>query len=253
MARRHRLAWGMPWPMPVWAILLALLPWWLGLPLLLAMTAVLPVLPQRLIEHVPLMRRGLRWGLPGVLFGLQRALGGDALAWGIALLGALAGYTLLAGLEAWLDRERRRVPAILAATSAEWPELALAPIGPAADIIELQLPVWQSGDAGLIDPRGNRTVGYLADGYRFADDRVIEGVSQRATFSPAGRWFAACMAHDRGVVLWDRERDRQHRLSDWQLCGWYREQPWLTRRDGEMPLALSAVLGHDDEDRSSHG
>jgi hypothetical protein len=77
---------------------------------------------------------------------------------------------------------------------------------------------------------------------------VIDDVGAQAAFSPAGRWFAARMEHDRGVLLWDRERDRQHRLRNWQLCGWYREQPWLSRREGDMPLALPAVLGHDDDD-----
>ncbi|MGH8156793.1 MAG: hypothetical protein ACREPQ_01615 [Rhodanobacter sp.] len=248
MARRCWPTWNLLWPLLAWAVLLALLPWWLGLPLLLASVVVLLVLPQRLLEHAPLIRRGLRWGLPGVLFALQRTLGGDAFAWGAALLGALAGYTLLAGLEAWLDRRRRHVPTAAAATPAEWPELALAPIGPAVDIIELQLPEWQSPDAGLTDPRGDGTTRYRPGGYRFADGRVIDGVGPRAAFSPAGRWFAAGLERERGVVLWDRERDRLYRLRDWQLCGWYREQPWLVRREGEMPLALPAVLGHDDEE-----
>ncbi|OOG47869.1 hypothetical protein B0E50_10540 [Rhodanobacter sp. C01] len=253
MARRPWQAWNLSWPMLAWTVLLASLPWWLGLPLLLALAAVLLVLPQRLIEHVPMIRRSLRWGLPGVLFGLQRALGGDAFAWGAALLGALVGYTLLAGLEAWLDRGHGHVPVTSASTSAEWPELALASIGPTADIIELQLPAWQPGDAGLTDPCDGSSVCHQAGGYRFAGDRVIDGVGPHVAFSPAGRWFVARMAHDRGVVLWDRERDRQHHLEGWQLCGWYREQPWLARRDGEMPLALSAVLGHDDENRLSQG
>ena len=245
--RRGLLMWNIWLPALAWLVLLALLPWWLGLPLLLALAAVLLLLPQRLAERAPLLRRGLRWGLPGVLFALQRALGGDAFAWGAALLGALVGYTLLAGLEAWLDRGHRLAAA--ASPSAEWSELALAPIGPAPDIIELQPPEWQSGDeAGLIDPCGGITSYFPADGYRFADGHEIAGVGPHATFSPAGRWFAARMEHDHGVVLWDRERDRQHRLRNWQLCGWYREHPWLVRREGEMPLALPAVLGHDNEE-----
>jgi hypothetical protein len=183
-----------------------------------------------------------------VLFALQRTLGGDAFAWGAALLGALVGYTVLAGLEAWLDRGQRRAPATADFSSAEWPELALTPIGPAAGIIELQPPEWQSGDAGLTDPRDEGLLYYRDGGYRFADGRAIDDVGPRAAFSPAGHWFAAGMAHDRGIVLWDRDHDRQHRLHGWQLCGWHREQPWLVRREGEMPLALPAVLGHDDEE-----
>jgi hypothetical protein len=247
MLPRRAIAWNLLLPALAWAGLLALLPWWFGLPLLLALVAVLLLRPQRLAEHAPLLRRGLRWGLAGVLLALQRALGGDVFAWGAALLGALAGYTLLAGLEAWLDRGRHRPTRLPTTASAEWPELALAPIGPAVDIIELQPPAWQSVDAGLIDPLGGRA-SHRDGRCHFADGRVIDDVGAQAAFSPAGRWFAARMEHDRGVLLWDRERDRQHRLRNWQLCGWYREQPWLSRREGDMPLALPAVLGRDDDD-----
>ena len=245
MARRHWPAWRAVLPRVAWLALLALLPWWLGLPLLLALAAVVTLLQYRLArEHAALIRRALRWGLPGVLFALQRALGGDAFAWGAALLGALTGYTLLAGLEAWLDRELRRAPA---APSAEWPELAMAPIGPPAEIIELQPPAWQTATNALVDPLGGH-VRYREGAYRFEIGERIDGVDALAAFSPGGRWFAARLHNDRGVLLWDRQRERQHRLRGWQLGGWYREQPWLLRRDDDMPLALSAVLGEDDMD-----
>lgn len=234
------------WALLAWLLVLALLPWWLGLPLLFALAAVAALLQPRLAgEHVALIRRGLRWGLPGALFALQRALGGDALAWGVALLGALAGYTLLAGLEAWLDRDLRRAPP--APESAEWPELAMAPIGPAAEIIELQPPLWQRFDDGVIDPLATR-VDYRGSSCFFDDGHEIPDVGSPAAFSPAGRWFAARTARGRGIVLWDRERDRRHRLRGWQLCGWYREQPWLTRHDDDMPRPLATLLGQDDEE-----
>jgi hypothetical protein len=228
----------------VWVVLLALLPWWLGLPLLLGAVAALLLLEQRLAEHALLLRRSLRWGLPGVLFALQRALGGDIFAWVAALLGALAGYTLLVGLEAWLDRHLPRESVAVAAT--EWPELAMAPIGPPAEIIELLPPAWQRVATGLVDPCGG-SVEYRDGSYRFADDTRIDGVSSYAGFSPEGRWFVARQRNDRGVVLWDRERNKLHHLAGWQLCGWHREQPWLVRRDNDMPLALHAVLGQDDD------
>jgi hypothetical protein len=244
MARRRWPAWRGVLPLAAWLALLALLPWWLGLPVLLALAAVVTLLQHRLAEeHAALTRRALRWGLPGVLFALQRALGGDAFAWGAALLGALAGYTLLAGLEAWLDRALRRAPA--AAPSAEWPELAMAPIGPAAEIIELQPPAWRIVTDELVDPLGGRVV-YRDGAYLFEAGERIDGVGTQAAFSPGGRWFAARLHNDRGVLLWDRQRERQHRLRGWQLGGWYREQPWLLRRDDDMPLALPAVLGEDD-------
>jgi hypothetical protein len=231
-------------PMMLWIALLAALPWWLGLPLLCALTATLLLLRHRLADvHAPLIRRGLRWGLPGVMFAVQRALGGDALAWVVALFGVLAGYTLLAGLEAWLDRDLRRVPAVAAAT--DWSELAMAPIGPAAEIIALQLPVWQSLAGDFDDPRGGR-VNHRDGSYRFADGTCIDKVGPCAGFSPAARWFVARMDNNDGVVLHDRERNTLNRLHGWQLDGWYREQPWLVRHEGDMPLALRAVLGQDE-------
>ena len=248
MARSRMPTWKALLSAAAWAVLLALLPWWLGLPLLLALTAAVLLLQHRLaVEHARLIRRSLHWGLPGFLFALQRALGGNALAWGVALLGALAGYTLLAGLEAWLDRDLRRAPAATAA--AEWPDLAMAPIGPPAEIIELQPPVWQLVEDDLADPQVGqadyRRAVYADGGCRFADGLSIDGVGPHVSFSPQGRWLAVRMNDDRGTVLWDRECNQQHRLRGWQLCGWHHEQPWLTRREGEMPLALQVVLEQD--------
>lgn len=253
MARRAT-PWWWRWPfLFVWAAALALLPWWLGLPLLLSLVAALLLMAHRLApEHGRLLRSGLGWGLPGTLFALQRALGGNVLAWVVALLGLLTGYTLLAGLEAWLDRDKRRVGADTAqspaaSSSAPWSQLALAPIGPPAEIIELQLPVWQASGDAVDDPRGGQAI-HRAGAYRFDDGTHIDDVDACAAFSPAGRWFAARMHGHGGVVLRDRERGRLHRLRGWQLDGWYREQPWLVRREGDMPMALSAVLGEDAAD-----
>jgi hypothetical protein len=225
-----------------WVVLLALLPWWLGLPLLLAFATASLLLPHRLAAgHAWLIRRALRWGLPGVLFAGQRALGGDAFAWGAALLGALAGYTLLAGLEAWLDRGLRR--ASVATSPAEWPDLAMAPIGPAAEIIELQLPLWHPVVDGRIDP-GQEFPRYRDGALHFADGTRVNGMDPQ--FSLSEQWTVARMARDRGVVLWQRGRNRPHRLRGWQLAGWHRGQPWFFRNEREMPLALDALLNRDD-------
>ena len=248
MARR-RPVWMIAGCTALWVALLALLPWWLDLPALLALAAAVTLLQHRLApSHAGLVRHALRWGLPGALFALQRALGGGAFGWGAALLGALAGYTLLSGLEAWLDRDLRRAPA--GPPLAEWPELARAPIGPPAEIIELVPPQWHEARGELPDPLGG-IVQCGPGGCRFDDGLRVESTDgfTRIAFSPGGRWFAGCRGK-RGVLLWDRQRDRPYRLRGWQLCGWYREQPWLGRREDAMPLALAAVLGHDaDEPR----
>ena len=233
-----------------WAIALALAPWWTDFPLLVALAAVLLFLGHRLAdEHRWLIRHALRWGLPGALFALQRVLGGNVFAWVIALLGMLTGYTLLAGLEAWLDRDQRRARAADAgkksvAAESNWTRLALAPVGPAAEIIELQLPVWLDGSEGLTDPRGGR-VDYRSGAYCFDDGTKVDADVAQAAFSPSGRWFAARLDGDRGVALRDRDQGKLHRLRGWRLDGWHREQPWLVRRAGDMPLALRAVLGDD--------
>lgn len=245
----RRPAWATALYTVLWVALLALLPWWLGLPALLGLAAAVLLLQRRLEPaHAGLIRHALRWGLPGWLLALQHALGGDALAWGAALLGALAGYTLLAGLEAWLDRELRRAPA--GAATADWPELARAPMGPPVAVIELQLPRWHAAAGELPDPLGGM-VDCRADGCVFAsgerlDPPMASGGFAQAGFSPAGSWFVAATPDQRVLVLWDRRRDRRRRLRGWRLCGWYREQPWLSRHDGDAPQALHAVLGDDD-------
>jgi hypothetical protein len=207
-----------------WLLLLALLPWWLGLPLLLAMVAVLLVAADRLHAYASLLRRGLRWGLPGVLFAVQRGLGGDALAWATALVGALAGFTLLAGLEAWLDRAQRTPAA--QPELREWPLLAQRPIGPGAALVELQPPAWC--DAPCPDPCGGEA--RWEDGrFRLVDGTLVPRVDPRATFSPDGHWFVARWA--RGIVLVDCQRQRSYRLRGWDLCGWH-DEPWLARGTG---------------------
>src|SRR5690348_10029764 len=153
MAGQRRPGWNVV-PAAAWLLSMALLPCWLGLPLLLGLAATVVLLQQRLATaHVTSIRRGLRWGLPGVLFALQRALGGGAFAWGAALLGALAGYTLLAGLEAWLDRGSSPTQSAPTEAHDSWPELAIAPIGPAGRIIELQPPIWRQVTGHFFDPR----------------------------------------------------------------------------------------------------
>jgi hypothetical protein len=235
MARRQP-AWKSVLSILAWVLLLALLPWWLGLPLLLALVAAGVLLQHRLTpRHVEIIRHALRWGLAAWLLGLLCTLGAGVAGWGAVLLGALAGYTLLAGLDAWLKRGQPRGAAT--AGAAEWPELARAPIGPPAEIIELQDPAWQAVGDELRDPRGGQVA---------ASNALTEFA--QACFSPEGRWLAARTADRRVLALWDRQHDRRYRLRGWRLSGWYREQPWMSRRDDDMPLALHAVLGHDDDD-----
>jgi hypothetical protein len=230
----------------VWLALLAALPWWLGMPLLLALIASLLLLEGALTtEHAGLMRQALRWGLPGALIAMARAMGGDVLAWCMALLGLLTGYTLLAALEAWLDRKYPRAsqpPTEPGPPPIEWPGMFQAPTGIKAQIIELQPPRWQIAGEALPDPRGG-SVACGPNGYRFADGSLIEGAGTHAGFSPHGRWFVLGNGAAPGLLLWDRDRGARHRLAEWQLCGWQDEEPWLSLPEDAQLMSLHALLG----------
>jgi hypothetical protein len=232
-------------PAVAWTCLVGLLPWWVGLPLLLLLALGAVLLARRVAHYAELCRRGLRWGLPGFLFAVQRALGGDLIAWGAALLGALVGFSLVVLLESLLDRGVRRVPHT--AVSPEWCEMALAPIGPPAHIIELSRADWREVSGRFNDTSGE-SVRYEAQAsgsgrYVFAEGRTIDNASPRCCFGPGGRWFVASRPEGRGDILWDRQGDHVHRLAGWELYGWDGEQPWLAQGSDGAPASLHEVLG----------
>ena len=223
-----------------WTVLLALLPWWLGLALLLALTVGAVFYTRRSHSYGELCRSGLKWGLPGVLFAVQRALGGDLIAWGVALLGALLGYSLLALLESLLLHRVRRT----AAPSPEWRELAMAPIGPPARIIELAPVLWR--DAADVHEVQYEATANGEGNYRFADGHALRHLGPRCSLSPQGRWFAASPSGGSGDVLFERRRGKQHRLRGWVLCGWDQDDgPWLARHADGVPVPLHEALGQD--------
>lgn len=231
-------------PALAWAGVLALLPWWLGLPLLLMSALGAVWFDRRVARYAELCRRALRWGLPGFLFAVQRALGGDLLAWGAALLGALVGFSLVVLMESLLDHRVQRTPA--AKASPEWSELAMAPVGPPAHIIELTRADWRVATTEFVDATGTARFEATGDGrgrYVFAQGQVIDKASPRYCSSPGGRWFVANLPGGRGEILWDRQGQRMHRLSGWQLSGWDGEQPWLAASSDAAPAPLHEVLG----------
>lgn len=239
------------WMAPVaWLLLLVLLPWWLGLPLLLAAVALLLARPGWLQIHTRVLRLALRWGLPGVMLALKRWLGGDALAWTIAAVAALAGFTLLAGLEAWLDRDLPRAAVGDAGPTPDaWPERMLHSSPLAGEIVELVPVQWHDAPAELDDPRGGRlTCCSDADGFRgvvFDDGTRLAATAGRYAFSPGGRWFA--LDEGAATTLRDRDRNHTHRLHGRQLCGWHADQPWLQGGPTAMPEPLPGVLDSDEE------
>lgn len=232
-----------------WIVLLALCPWWLGLLLLCIAAAGALFYARRSTNLGEACRLAAKWGLPGMLFAVQRALGGDLMAWGAALLGALVGFSLIALLESLLPRHvRPRTP--VAPVSPEWREIAMAPVGPPAHIIELAPPAWFDAAAAR-DPSGDmyyRAASASEGSYRFADGCVLERLNAHCTFSPTGRWFAAGLADGHGVTLLDREagRKRAHRLRGWELSGWDQgDGPWLSRGTDGVPVPLHEALGQD--------
>jgi hypothetical protein len=227
----------------VWALLLASMPWWIDLPLLLGLAAIQAAPLPRWQVYGQIIRLALRWGLAGLLIASYRALGHHPSVLVITLLAALIGFSLLVLLESWQDHKTLRNPAV-AAAAPEWKELALAPVGPAGVVIELQPPAWleldgaRDGMPGDVSWIGRRScqVGVRAR---------IDQVEPRMSVAPGQGWLAWPMSAGRGVVLYDRAHERQYRLRGWQLYGWHAGEAWLSRGEDQPPLALSHVLGQD--------
>jgi hypothetical protein len=229
----------------VWMLLLAYLPWWLDLPLLLSLAATQAAQLPRLQRYGAIIRLALRWGLAGLLLTSYRALQEHALTLSLTLtlLAALVGFSLLVLLESWQDRRPLRNAAV-AAASPEWGELALTPTGPPAVVIELQPPRWVQLDG----PGDDKPAGVTwLEGYgcRIGEHIRIDHVEPRLSEAPGQRWVALPTTSGRGVVLYDRVNGRPYRLRGWLLYGWHGGEPWLSRGEDQPPLALSHVLGQD--------
>jgi len=117
-------------------------------------------------------------------------------------------------------------------------------VGPSAVIIELDPPTWVVlGDLSI--DAGFRIERIADDSYGVGNDTKIRHVEPQICVSPAQGWVAWPMTGGRGVILYDRARDKAFRLRGWQLFGWRGDEAWLTRGDDQAPLALSHVLGQD--------
>lgn len=230
-------------PAMLWMLLLACLPWWAGLPLLLALAAIQLAQLPRLQHYGRALRYALRWGLVGVLAASYLAFDHRALGLTFTMLAALAGFSLLMLLESWQRRTPQRHAAAAAAVP-EWRELALAPIGPADTLIELEPPHWLLLDstpgelpAEVVWPGTNSC--QVGQGPR------IESIEPQVCVAPGQRWFAWPMTTWRGVVLYDRACSKVYKLRGWHFYGWHGSEAWLTRGDDQAPMALSHVLGQD--------
>jgi hypothetical protein len=225
-----------------WALLIACIPWWTGLPLLLGLMAMQMTPWSRLHQHGRIIRVALRWGLAGLLIASYRTLKHHPSALIMTLLAALIGFSLLVLLESWQDHKTLRSPAVAAATP-EWKELAMAPVGPAAVIIEVQAPLWFERDAPAEGMSGDIT--WIDEHGCQVGNHRIDHVESQVSVAPGQGWLALPMSGGRGVVLYDRLHERHYRLRGWQLYGWHASEAWLTRGEDQPPLALSHVLGQD--------
>ncbi|QAU23733.1 hypothetical protein EO087_06855 [Dyella sp. M7H15-1] len=226
-----------------WALLLACMPWWIDLLLLLGLVAIQLTLWPRWQRFNRTLRRALRWGLAGLLVAAYRALQGYELAPTLTLLAALIGFSLLVLLESWQDHKPLRSAAI-AAAEPEWSELALSPSGPAVAIIELQAPIWLELD-GARDGISVDVAWIDGGSCRIGACTQIDHIEPRLAVAPGQGWLALPITSGRGVVLYDRANERQYRLHGWQLYGWHAGEAWLSCSEDQPPLALSHVLGQD--------
>ena len=229
-----------------WMLLLACLPWWVGLPLLLALAAIQVAQLPRLQRYSGVFRRALRWGLAGLLvasyLAFDPAFDHSALGLTLAMLAALAGFSLLVLLESWQDRKPQRNAAV-AAASPEWSELALAPIGLGGTLIELQVPHWIALDGSANAPDGMSMP--HANSCMMDGGTRIDHIEPQVAMAPGRRWLVWPMTAWRGVVLYDRLHGKLYRLRGWQLYGWHGDEAWLSRGEDQPPLAMSHVLGQD--------
>jgi len=222
-----------------WMVLLACMPWWIGLPLLLGLAATQAARLPRLQRYSGLCRRALRWGLAGLLVAGYRVFDHPALGATLTLLGALVGFSLLVWLESWQDHKPQRNAAV-AAAAPEWSELALAHVGPSDTLITLEPPHWMALNDAL-----SGIAMTAAHGCRIDEKVDVDGIEPQVSIAPGQRSLALPLTAGRGLVLYDRDHEKLHRLRGWHLYGWHVNEAWLSRSEDQPPLALSHVLGQD--------
>ncbi|WP_233843489.1 hypothetical protein [Dyella sp. 2HG41-7] len=231
-----------------WMVLLACVPWWIGLPLLLGVAAIQAAQLPRLQRFRGPLRRALRWGLAGLLIASYLAFDRPALGATLTLLGALVGFSLLVWLESWQDHKPQRDVAV-AAAAPEWSEMALAHVGPSDTLIELAPPQWMTVDSASTNIACR--IAMTAEHRCCIEATVhIDNIEPQVAVAPGEQWVALPMTAQRGLVLYDRAHDKLYRLRGWRLYGWHASEAWLSRSEEQPPLALSHVLGQDQIDVS---
>jgi len=237
-----------------WIALLAYLPWWIVLALLLTLDAAsiwcgrraLGTIDQWLVFYGAL-------GLIGLAISLAWAIGGSLWAWLAGIAAACAGF----GWKLYL-MQRFDLPRSASKTNVAKPEPAALPMQ-ATEPVSMLPVIWRSADEArtraereAIWQRGEPV--YLVNGeirfgpptgdYLWSDGTaVIAWAGSRYAVSDDGRWFVASgpVGHPGSCdYLYDRTSRLVYELPSWEIRGWGEHGPWLAE-PGKAPVPFGRI------------
>jgi hypothetical protein len=248
-----------------WIGLLAYLPWWSVLALLLTLDAACVWCSRRTLGTADqwLLFYGAL-GLAGLAISLAQAHGGSLWGWLIGVAAACIGFVWKLYLMQRFDLPRRASKTAV----AEAEPIAAPPIAAPIEITEPAslLPVhwreaeeantraareaiWQRGEPVYVI-NGEIRFGPATGDYLWPDGAAVMGwAGSRYAMSDDGRWFVAAppVAHREICdALYDRTSRLVYDLRSWEIHGWSEQGPWLAR-PGEAPMSLdrTGVIGTD--------
>jgi len=241
-----------------WIALLAHLPWWIGLGVLLALDAATVWSRRRAFGTADqwLLFYGAL-GLIGLALSLAQAIGG-VWGWAIAAVAAVAGFAWKLYLMQRFDLPRgvskqADVPSLALASAQATPRretetpTSVTPVhwrqaGEAATREEREA-IWQRGEP-VYQVNGEIRFGPSTGDYLWPDGSVV--IAQAGSgyaISDDGHWFVASspVGHPgRCDYLYDRARRLLYRLPAWELRGWSERGPWLAE-PGKPPVLLDRI------------
>lgn len=243
-----------------WIALLAFLPWWSVLALLLALDAIsvwcrrreLGTTDQWLVFYGAL-------GLIGLAISLAQAIGASWWAWLIGITVAGVGFVWKLYLMQRFDLPRsapatEAVKAESVAPPMEVTEPAsLLPVhwldADEANTRAGREAIWQRGEPVYV-VNGEIRFGPPTGDYLWPDGTAVMGwAGSRYAVSDDGRWFVASspVGHPGSCdYLYDRTSRLIYELPSWEIRGWSEHGPWLAKpRKTSMSLDRTGVVGID--------
>ena len=243
-----------------WVALLAYLPWWSVLALLLALDAMsvwcgrraLGTADQWLVFYGAL-------GLIGLAISLARAIGESWWAWLIGIAIAGVGFVWKLYLMQRFDLPRRTSTTEAAKTGSVAPPketiepASLQPVywldADEASTRAGREAIWQRGEPVYL-VNGEIRFGPATGDYLWPDGAAVTGQAGGSyAVSDDGRWFVASspVGYPGSCdYLYDRTSRLMYELPSWEIRGWSEHGPWLGKR-GEASMALdrTGVVGMD--------